>query len=599
MTDVGAEGLSARLRADPWLAALVDGAFDAIISKDSGGIVLSWNAAAERIYGYSAAEAVGRHISFIVPDDRCAEIADIMARLARGDLVAPFETVRRHKDGRLLDMLVTVMPVRDETGRIIAAWKMAQDQTEQKRAIKALEAGTATLDVVMNTVPAAIWLAHDAEARRMTGSRYATEKLRTAQDANLSLSAPDAERPRHFRIRRNGVELPPSELPVQRAARGEEVRGEELEVLFEDGSTMWEFANASPIRNARGEVVGAVGAAVDLTERKRDEERQKLLMGELDHRVKNALATVQSIILQSLGRSDEAEQLSGRIQALAATHALLSESRWRGVRLNDLVDQELRVYRDPADLRGPGVVLAPMAAQTLGLVLHELTTNAAKYGALSVPEGGVSVEWRVVPGEPACLHLDWREHGGPRVVAPTRQGFGCKLIERGFSYGLNGRATLDFAPDGLRCRIELPLGRNGGEGIDLPAVPAPVPEPLPSAKCLRGRRILVAEDEVLVALEVEQALRDAGAEPLGPYATVAAALAAAEGSLDAAVLDVNLQGEIAAPVAARLRARGLPFLFMTGYGRLDLLPAELRGAPTLRKPVQREALIRRLAAMLN
>jgi PAS domain S-box-containing protein len=203
----------------------------------------------------------------------------------------------------------------------------------------------------------------------------------------------------------------------------------------------------------------------DITERKQAEDTQRLLIAELDHRVKNTLATVQAIALQTLTATTDpaafAESFNGRLQALACAHTLLTRSGWRGAELRALVREQLALGAGE-DARivcaGPSVVLEPQTALHVGLVLHELGTNACKYGSLSVPQGHLDVRWRVQrAGVARELQLNWVESGGPTVRAPARQGFGTLLIRRSLKHGLGGEAGLSFAPSGLTCAIRLPL----------------------------------------------------------------------------------------------------------------------------------------------
>jgi two-component sensor histidine kinase len=190
-----------------------------------------------------------------------------------------------------------------------------------------------------------------------------------------------------------------------------------------------------------------------------------VLLAESNHRVKNVLATVQSIAAQTLRGSASLEEFGqafeGRLEALSRTSTLLAVHRWRATELRALVEAALEPYRAPGGnvhLEGPGVTLSPKTALTLSLVLHELATNAAKYGALSVPQGRVEVTWaNKETAEGRHLSLAWTEHDGPEVRTSDRRGFGRRLIERSVAYELDGSAELEFAPTGVRCRIELPL----------------------------------------------------------------------------------------------------------------------------------------------
>jgi two-component sensor histidine kinase len=201
-----------------------------------------------------------------------------------------------------------------------------------------------------------------------------------------------------------------------------------------------------------------------MTSHKRAEERQNALIAELNHRVKNVLAKVVAIAARTRQASPSPDEFGtafeGRIRSLANAHTLLSRNLWQGVLLGEIVRQELAPYaaRGGSLIEGPEVTLAPEAGQVLMTVLHELATNAAKHGALSVPDGRVLVRWDFADG-PARLVLRWQEHKGPRVTAPTRVGFGTRTIESAISHQLDGRVDLAFAADGVCCTIELSIDR--------------------------------------------------------------------------------------------------------------------------------------------
>ncbi len=214
-----------------------------------------------------------------------------------------------------------------------------------------------------------------------------------------------------------------------------------------------------PLRLPSGEVTGVFVEGSDVTDRVLAERQQKLLVDELNHRVKNSLATVQAIASQTLRATPDPEAFrqafESRLIALSATHDLLTATSWRGADLRDVLLVEFKPYApNRYALDGESVDLAPSEALALGLVVHELATNAAKYGALSDGDGCVEVTWTV---EDSRLRLTWRERGGPAVTPPARVGFGSRLIERSLTGSLAGSARLEFAPDGLICQIELPL----------------------------------------------------------------------------------------------------------------------------------------------
>ena len=230
-----------------------------------------------------------------------------------------------------------------------------------------------------------------------------------------------------------------------------------------DGREVWLEETAKAEFDAAGHYVRLKGLTRDVTERKRAEEHQNLLIAELDHRVKNVLANVAAVAMRTREGSGSMDEfvaaLDGRIKSMADAHALLSRSRWQGVSLTDLVRQELAPYATVGNttVEGPDVVLTTEATQTVAMVLHELATNAAKYGALSTPQGRVSVHWdrRSTASARATLRLEWHEQGGPAVAAPAQTGYGTSVIRELIPYELGGTAELEFAADGVCCTIEI------------------------------------------------------------------------------------------------------------------------------------------------
>lgn len=214
-------------------------------------------------------------------------------------------------------------------------------------------------------------------------------------------------------------------------------------------------------RSSAGHIKQTLSATIDITERKRSEERQSLLLNELNHRVKNTLAIIQSIAHQTFSDKERRHVFEERLSALSSIHDLLTNERWEAADVCSLIAQATAPYAGPGDrflVSGPALLVPPRVAVALSLALHELCTNATKYGALSVPDGRVGIEWRLSEGAAGRhLILDWREHGGPAVQAPGTRGFGSRLIERGLAADLEGSALLDFRAEGVHCRIEAKL----------------------------------------------------------------------------------------------------------------------------------------------
>ncbi|QBR72273.1 PAS domain S-box protein [Beijerinckiaceae bacterium] len=314
--------------AEQWLAAIVECSDDAIISKNVDGIITTWNLGAERLFGYTAEEIIGKPITILIPPERIDEEPGILARIRRGERIDHYETVRRCKDGSLVDISLTVSPVKDADGRIIGASKIARDITERRRA----------------------------------------------------------------------------------------------------------------------------------------QELQSLLLNEMRHRIKNTLAIVQAIAMRTLRSSsaDERAAFTARLQALASAHDLLTPESWNRTSLRSLVDSVLEpfneTHRQQFLIEGPDDVWLPTTKSLpLALALHELATNAVKYGSLSKTTGRVHIGWGRIPSSPSDrLTFRWQESGGPPVKAPGHQGFGTLLIERALQAEL-GAARLEFTPQGLICTLEISL----------------------------------------------------------------------------------------------------------------------------------------------
>ncbi len=296
------------------------------------------------------------------------------------------------------------------------------------------------------------------------------------QDHDLrytSISNPMFGRPIHDILGRSDEEILPPDVGAATIALKREVlaTGEpkNAEVGIEDASGVrWHDLHIEPLRNDTGDIVGLTCASVDVTERKEGEAHLRLLLRELTHRSKNLLAVIQAMARQTARHTGSIEsfldQFGARLQALAASHDLLVRESWYGASLGELVRSQLASYieRDSGSIaiKGPPVALKPEAAQNLGLALHELAVNAAKFGALSVPGGHVSIVWdRNGSADHSALTLDWHETRGPKVKYRRKKGFGSVVIERNLSRVLGADVNLDFNPSGVHCHIVIPASQ--------------------------------------------------------------------------------------------------------------------------------------------
>jgi PAS domain S-box-containing protein len=335
------------------------------------------------------------------------------------------------------------------------------------------------------------------------------------------------------------------------------------------------------------------GVTIDITERKEAEQKQALLAREVDHRARNALAVVQAIVRLSRAKDiDEyVSNVDGRIRALALSHDLLSRSRWEGADMEGLIREEVAPFRadNPRRIRieGPPILLAPDKAQTVALALHELATNAAKYGGLSTPEGGVDIRWTVTDG---MIEIDWRELGGPPVSKPTMRGFGTRIIEASINPRRGEYAVFKWHPDGLSCTVAISRGGDDSRSQQDADI---------SASRSVGRPLLIVEDEPLTGLLTRELLDQMGYAVVGPMLNLQDALQAAQkAQIDGAVLDINLGGDLAFPLAKILTDRQIPFVFLTGYDR-SAIDRNFGDLPVLQKPVTANEFATAIRTMLN
>lgn len=364
-----------------------------------------------------------------------------------------------------------------------------------------------------------------------------------------------------------------------------------------DGAFRWIKSTDFPLFDAEGRVQRIGGLAEDITEVKLAVEHQGVLLAELQHRVRNIMAMVRSIVGRSaVGAADADEYrtlLEGRLLALARVQALLTRQANTGGSLRNIIESEVSAQAHGGgqfELTGPELQLSPKAVEVLTLAFHELATNALKYGALSVPEGRLRVEWAPFEkrGRP-WLAIDWTEAGASSRSPVTRRGFGSDLIEGKIPYELRGSGRISIAPEGAHCRLEFPL--EDGESILETDAPSPTTVfggmlDMAGAPDLTGRSVLVVEDDYYLASDTAAALRGAGATVIGPCPSEDTTLDLLETQTPThAVLDLNLGG--GGPrfaVAYALKGRGVPFIFLTGYD-CDAVPPDLAAVVRLQKPV--------------
>jgi two-component sensor histidine kinase/DNA-binding response OmpR family regulator len=376
----------------------------------------------------------------------------------------------------------------------------------------------------------------------------------------------------------------------------------ELRIIRPNGQVRSCICAAALTTDGQGRIVRVSGVTIDITELKEAEERRILLVREVDHRARNALAVVQSIVRLTKAKTIDSyvTAVEGRIRALSTAHALLSESRWEGADLRSLVEEEIAPYRGAGEgerivVTGPSVFLQPAKAQILALVLHELATNAAKYGALSSPTGRIRLIWECCAD---MLVLKWEEVGGPPVAMPIAHGYGTRVITASVERQMGGSAAFDWQVDGLSFTMSVPLRDRARTSEEFNADRSGKEKSDP-VRYLTGNRVLLIEDEALVGMMMKETLNEFGFEVLGPYASFAEAKAAVtEHDFQAAILDVNLDGQPVYPLAEMVAGRGVPFVFVTGYSA-DGIDSRFRHIPILQKPIERAQLQRIFAPRGN
>lgn len=498
-------------------------------------------------------------------------------------------------------------PLIDETGRVERIGGIARDVTALKLAEQALRASEARFQQFANASAAGMWI-RDAATLVM---EYVSPSVSRIYGVEPEVVLDGVQ---HWA----GLIVPEDRdvalAHLEEARRGKAVVHEFRIQRPDCGTFRWIRNTDFPLFDDQGRVQRIGGLAEDVTEAKLLTEHQGVLLSELQHRVRNIMAIIRSIAARSGERAgsvvEYAEVMAGRLLALSRVQSLLTRAANVNVSLRTIVMDEVSVqahHEGQYEIDGPDIDISPKAAEVLTLAIHELSTNALKYGALSVPDGKVTVRWTTSDkdGTP-WLSLDWREEGAkdqraPQSDKPRRKGFGSELIEGRIPYELEGRGSLAITPDGAQCHLEFPLKSGAsvletgapkratvfGGALDMTGEPD-----------LGGRRVLVVEDDYYLATDAARALAGAGAEVLGPYATEAQAREELQQQRpDAVLLDINLGLGPTFKLAETLKDQSVPFVFVTGYDQ-DVVPAEFADVGRLEKPVQLRRVVSTIAELL-
>jgi len=585
------ESSEARMASESREQRLIDAAQDyAIYELDREGRILTWNKGAERLKGWKAADIIGKPYNILhTPESRASNAPGRELKIAAETGRFEEEAPRMRRDGTVFAAHVSLFPLRDEHGEVKGFVKVTRDISDRSKAGKAILETRRRMEAIVQSAMDAI-ITIDEELHIVLFNPAAEKIFGYSADEVLGESM-SMLFPERFRALQ--------ERNLREFFTGAEVnqRLEDDDLLVAIRRSGEEFPMEASISQVTvgGERVGTI-ILRDITERKTSEEARALLAREVDHRAKNALAVAQALVGLTKGDTVEqfAEAIRGRIASLARAHTLLSQSQWRGAALEELIRDELLPYAKESQLtvEGPPISCSASAVQSLSLLFHELATNAVKHGALGKETGHVTVGWELLP---KCLVVRWQERGGPTVTPPKREGFGTKLLKQVTGRQLDADLNFDWEPSGLGVEIRLP-----GELFmairpnETRREEGPDPQ-LGSA--VQERRILVVEDEELVALELSTELSRLGWAIVGPAATLAEAQALLDKGVDAAVLDVNLRGRPVYPVAEALRQQQVPFVFCTGYEMVDP-DGRFSDVPVIRKPAHPAAVSAALSDLL-
>jgi PAS domain S-box-containing protein len=566
----------------------------AVYTTDAEGRITFYNQAAADLWGHHPELGSSQWCGswrLYWPDGRPLPHGEcpMAVALKEGRQVRGLEAIAERPDGTRVRFLPYPTPLRDASGRLVGAINLLMDITERHEA--SME--SARLASIVASSDDAI-ISKTLDGRITSWNASATRIF--GYHANEMIGQPITR-------------IIPPELHAEESKiiallkRGERIDHYETVRVAKDGRRIDMSLTTSPLRDKSGRVIGASKVGRDITERKQAEQLQRTLTNELIHRIKNTLATVQAIATQSLLRAKSpsgfVSSFSGRVQALAKAHTLLTKTMMQGTDVTELVSEQvlLGVSDDNRiSCSGPLLVLDAQQALHLALVLHELATNARKYGALSVPNGRLSVSWQMRTNGGRNLLLLWKESSGPKVTAPSERGFGSTLIEQTLrAHG--GEASVHYNTDGVTWEIKLPITENTRPSIGTDAAAPKItsgPSVLQSQDnqpSLKSKRILLIEDEPLVSMDMESSLTAAGCEIIGPAGTLEdAKLLVEDANYDAALVDANLAGYPVDELATALTQKNCPFAFVTGYGR-EALPSGFREAVMLGKPFSQDQLL--------
>ncbi|TGT91258.1 MULTISPECIES: chemotaxis protein CheB [unclassified Mesorhizobium] len=451
------QGESAVRASEQRLKDLIAALPGAVYTTDAKGRLTSYNPAAVELWGrrpelgtdeWCGSWRIYRPDGTPLPHDECP----MAIALKENRPLQGAEAVAERPDGVRVPFLAYPTPLRDAAGKVTGAVNMLVDITERKRAeelAERLAAIVASSDdaIISKTLDGTI-TSWNIAAERLFG--YCSDEI--VGQSIMILVPPDRQ--------------DEEKNILGRVRQGEHIQHYETRRRRKDGTMVWVSLTLSPLGDAQGRPIGASTIARDMTERRRADEHRKIMMGELNHRVKNTMAVIQSIASQTLGHAstlDEArDTFSARLINLAKAHDVLTRESWQSANLADIVADTTKPHggrQGRFRIEGPDIRLTPNVALAIAMALHELSTNAAKYGALTTENGYVEIVWRIESeGAGRRLVLGWQESDGPPVAKPSRKGFGSRLIERALAAELGGEVSVDYASAGVMCTLIAPLG---------------------------------------------------------------------------------------------------------------------------------------------